>query len=606
VSARYRPGPAYFAATADLRANPGQWEVFESEGNCAVLAGPGSGKTKCLTVKIARMLAEDVAPPREVACVTYSTECVRELRRRLDGLGVRSRDLFVGTVHGFCFHHIVRPFAQLAGVRLGDPIRVATETEQETHFAHVAQRLRGGGAAQQFRLPVQRYRRTMLDRGRRAWRARDPDLAELAEAYETSLRKAGLVDFEDMVLVAQQLVREHEWVRAALAARFPVLAVDEYQDLGPALHRIVTDLADGGVVRVLAVGDPDQSIYGFTGSQPRLLEELARREDFIRVVLPFNYRAAQSLVDAAEAALGAERGYEARSRAAGMVEEHYCPEGLRDQAEQICREIIPAALARDPNRQLGDIAILYTDKNVGAVIAEAAEEAGLPYQRIDKGAPYPKTPFTRWVEACAAWCAGGWCVAEPRLSELIGEWQGFGPEGLSDVQRHTRTLQLVAFLSANTDQDRPLLNWLREFYHSCLKDGLDTGGLRAGETDALRLLAKAAMPGGALEGIPLSRFAGNRGSPDHVNLVTLFSAKGLEFDVVVIMGLDEGVFPNWNEKTPDAVAEARRRFYVAFTRAKREVHLTYSGFNENKYGRRFRNGPSQFLLEVRERLQPVG
>jgi DNA helicase-2/ATP-dependent DNA helicase PcrA len=603
VSTRFHPGPAYFAAEEELRDNPEQWQVLESDGNCAVLAGPGSGKTKCLTLKIAGLLAGEIAPPQKVACITYSTECVRELRRRLNTLGVRTRDLYVGTVHGFCFQHIVRPFAQLASVPLAYPIRVASEAEQETHFARVAQRLRGGGAAQVFGTRVQRYRRTMLDRNADAWRAQDPELAELAEAYEQSLRGEGLVDFEDMVLIAQQLVREHEWVRAALAARFPVVAVDEYQDLGPALHRIVVDLAELAAVRVIAVGDPDQSIYGFTGSEPALLEELAERNSFTSVRLRLNYRATQSLVDVSEAALGADRGYRARSKATGIVQEHYCPEGLADQARHICREIIPAALGRDSNRQLGDIAVLYTDKNVGSVMADASTDAGLSYQRIDRGAPYPKTPFTRWVEACAAWCAGGWHVAEPRLAELTREWQSFGPDWLSDAQRQRRTLELVEFLSSHTARDPLLLDWLRGFYTACLQDGLDAGGLRAGEVDALKRLAKAAMPGNPMEGILLSRFAGNRGSPDHLNLVTLFSAKGLEFDVVVIMGLDEGVFPNWNEKTPRAIAEARRKFYVAFTRAKREVHLTYSGFNENRYGRRFENGPSRFLLEVRERLQ---
>jgi DNA helicase-2/ATP-dependent DNA helicase PcrA len=590
-------------AINELQENPGQWAVFNSDGNCAVLAGPGSGKTKCLTTKIARVLAEDVSPPQSVACITYSNECVRELQRRLNALGLRNDDLYVGTVHAFCFQHVIQPFAELAGVPISYPIKVASETEQDTHFARVAKALRGGGAAQAFRLAVDRYRRTVLDRGGEVWRNYDPDLAELADAYERSLRKAGLVDFEDMVVISQQLIRDHDWVRWTLAARFPVIAVDEYQDLGPAFHRIVTDLADKGFVRVIAVGDPDQSIYRFMGSQPKLLETLADRNDFERIVLPFNYRSAQWLVQGAEAALGLSRGYEARSTDAGTLEFHKCPEGIEEQAQRICEEIIPATLGRDAKRQLGDIAVLYPDKNLGSVIAYAADEAGLPYQRIDKGAPYRKTPFTRWVERCAAWCAGGWRTSDPRLSELINDWKRFGPNGLSELQRQVRTAGLVTFLSRYTDADPLLFDWLQDFHDSCLKDGLDTSGLRVDELKAFEELLTAAKPNNPFHGMRLSRFAGNRGSPEHLNLITLFSAKGLEFDVVIIIGLDEGILPSWADKDEEEIAEARRKFYVAFTRAKREVHLTYSGFTVDRYGRRHNKGPSRFLFDLAKRLR---
>src|SRR5947209_3809409 len=95
--------PRYRIAADDFWDNPGQWQAYESKGHCVVLAGPGSGKTKTLTVKMARILAEDVRPPRGVACITYSNECARELRRRLRLLGVEERpNVFIGTVHSFC------------------------------------------------------------------------------------------------------------------------------------------------------------------------------------------------------------------------------------------------------------------------------------------------------------------------------------------------------------------------------------------------------------------------------------------------------------------------------------------------------------------------
>src|SRR5262249_38681400 len=118
--------PPYLLAAEDLRDNPGQWRVYESRGHCVVLAGPGSGKTKVITTKLARILAEDVRPPRHVACITYSNECARELRRRLKRLGVDDRSrAFIGTVHSFCLQQVLRPFAHLAGSSFPSPLTVA-------------------------------------------------------------------------------------------------------------------------------------------------------------------------------------------------------------------------------------------------------------------------------------------------------------------------------------------------------------------------------------------------------------------------------------------------------------------------------------------------
>lgn len=133
MSSTKSPDPrwGYLAAAEELRKNKEQWAAYNSKGNFIVLAGPGSGKTKVLTTKVARMLAEDVRPPRGIACITYSSECARELERRLRAIGIRSASrLFVGTVHSFCLKAIVEPFARLAGEDLTFPLRVATESER--------------------------------------------------------------------------------------------------------------------------------------------------------------------------------------------------------------------------------------------------------------------------------------------------------------------------------------------------------------------------------------------------------------------------------------------------------------------------------------------
>ena len=112
-----RPSHAYRRAVEELRENPGQWQAYSADGHCVVLAGPGSGKTKTLTVKIAKLLIETIREPRGLACMTYSTECARELVKRLDRMGVYRSDLvFIGTVHSFCLQNVVMPYAALGGM----------------------------------------------------------------------------------------------------------------------------------------------------------------------------------------------------------------------------------------------------------------------------------------------------------------------------------------------------------------------------------------------------------------------------------------------------------------------------------------------------------
>lgn len=245
----------YLKASEELRENPGQWAAYESTGHCVVLAGPGSGKTKTLTIKLARMLAEDVREPRGIACITYSNECARELKRRLQALGVEesNRRVFIGTIHSFSLKHIVTPFADVAGLGLPNPLKVATTAEQRKLFDDALTKVMGESArASMFKVPIEAYRRTHLDRNAAAWNE-EPNYAGVISEYEMRLRLSGLIDFDDMMLLGLKLIESHEWVRRAIVAKFPILAVDEYQDLGIPLHRIVMSLCFGAGARLFAV-----------------------------------------------------------------------------------------------------------------------------------------------------------------------------------------------------------------------------------------------------------------------------------------------------------------------------------------------------------------
>jgi len=591
-------------AAEGLRKNEGQWKAYESEGNCVILAGPGSGKTKTLTIKMARMLAEDVRPPRGIACITYNNQCARELRRRLADLGVEDgKRTAIGTLHSFCLQHIVLPYARLAGIAVPEPLKVAVVDERDKCWAAAVEAIKGVDEPPRnwiFRCDV--YRRTHLDRDKPEWYGDYEDVAKIIEAYENALLADGLMDFDAMVLTGLRLVEQHEWVRKALRARFPILVVDEYQDLGHALHRIVLCLCFQANVRLVAVGDPDQSIYGFTGAEPALLQDLAKRDGIEPVELQLNYRCGPTIIQASEAALGEARGFESGSDEVGTLDIHSRPQGLQDQAVFICDSIIPAVLGRREGRRLGDIAVLYRSQYDGNVISQAVEDRGWEFIRIDQGSPYPRSPVIFWLEDCAAWCAGGWKSGSPRLSELVWTWLRFNESVKSDAGRRQLQRSLVKFLYSSRVPDQPLRDWLFEFRAECLDGPLQQEPRLRDDNAAVVKLAAVCAADARLTGFTVSAFGGQGGSKTHLNLMTLHSAKGLEFDVVVMMALEEGKLPDYRSDTDAKLREDRRLFYVGLTRARHEVHLVYSGWYENRYGRRFSNGASRFVTEVRNSL----
>ncbi|MCY2950710.1 MAG: ATP-dependent helicase [Planctomycetota bacterium] len=591
-------------AAEALRNNEGQWKAYESKGNCVILAGPGSGKTKTLTIKMARMLAEDVRPPRGIACITYNNQCARELRRRLGALGVEDgRRAAIGTLHSFCLQHVVLPYARLAEMAIPDPLSVATTDERDKCWAAAVEAVLGANENPRdwmFRCDV--YRRTHLDRGKPEWRGDYEDAAKVIEAYEKALLGGGLVDFDTMVLLGLQLVEQHEWVREALRARFPVIVVDEYQDLGCALHRIVLCLCFQAKIRLVAVGDPDQSIYGFAGAEPALLRNLAKQDGIEPVQLQMNYRCGPTIIRASEVALGEPRGFESGNDEAGTLDIHHCPQGVEDQASFICDMIIPAALKRRKGRQKGDIAILYRSQYDGNEIARAVERRGWDFIRIDQGNPYPRSPVVFWLEDCAAWCAGGWQSGVPRLSELVWSWLRFNELVTDDAGRRQLQRGLVKFLYSHRTADQGLRDWLSEFQVACLDASLEREPRLRDDNEAVVKLAEICAADARLAGFTVSTFGGQGGSGTHLNLMTLHSAKGLEFDVVVMMALEEGKVPDYRSNTDAKLREDRRLFYVGLTRARHEVHLVYSGWYANAYGRRFNNGPSRFVTEVRNAI----
>jgi superfamily I DNA/RNA helicase len=591
---------SYLSAAEDLRRNDRQWAAYESRGHCVVLAGPGSGKTKVLTTKMARMLAEDVRPPHGIACITYNNQCVKELKKRLGKLGIdEGSRAFIGTVHSFCLREVLIPYAKLAGIYLPDPLKVAPLSEQRRLFGDAVNAVIGDENPQYVRTSFDEFRRTVIDRTSVAWTGNDR-YAPLVDKYEQLLVDVGKIDFDGMVLAGLSLIKAHAWVRKVLKAKYPVLVVDEYQDLGIPLHQIVTHLCFDGGMRLFAVGDPDQSIYGFTGARPALMNDLADQEDVEAVRLRLNYRCGKTIIVASTTVLAENRDFESVEDHQGVVQDYQCQQGFDEQVALAVDAIVPEALERRKGRKLGDIGILYQNQYDGGTVAQAVETAGIEYVRFDQGNPYQRTPVIFWLEDCASWCAGGWRLGEPKLSALLLGWKRFNLSLTKESETMACRRDLVKFLFANRTPEMFLFNWLDVFSKQGLYARIKNDPTMADEAEALKSLYEASKAGKPLAEYTVANFGGQRGSPDRLNLTTIHSAKGLEYDVVIMMGLEQGRLPFYNVSAHQE-KEARRLFYVAMTRARHEVHLLWSGWYTFR-GNRYSNGRSKFVDEVMNQI----
>jgi ATP-dependent DNA helicase Rep len=574
---------SYVAAAEELHANGEQWKVYESEGNCVVQAGPGGGKTKTITIKIARLLGETVRRPRRLACITYSNACVGELRRRLKTLGVADDErLLLSTVHSFCLTELVLPYARLAGIAVPDPLVVASPYQSRDLFRQAYIQTLGGVPPNWFRLECDKLRRSILDRKSAEWKNWEKRETAVVEAYEGLLLKNGLIDFDGLVLVGLELVENHEWVRRSIKSKYPVIVIDEYQDLGLPLHRMVTALMTKAGVRIIAVGDPDQSIYGFTGAKPSLLRTLEKFPRVEAIRLKLNYRCADRIIKASKTLLTDPGDFESHDGHQGEIKIYEVERGVRGQADYALGTIVPALLKANPTWKLGDIALLYRSLNEGQAIAEAADAASMRYFRLDNGSPIKRSRLTEWLTDAAKWCSGGWESGTVSLADLLRSWRLMRRSLTREADALEARARLIASLFAHRDGSIPLRKWLVALRDAAFAVAFDQEPGLADEKDNFEDLLKAADKGGALESYTIKIFGNQGKSPDQINLMTLHSLKGLEFEAVIMVGLEAGAFPSVYDRTQEQIDEAARLFYVGVTRAKNTVHLVYES-NESPF-----------------------
>lgn len=581
----------YRAAAEDLKGNPGQWAAYQSTGHCVVIAGPGSGKTKTLTVKMAQLITEEIPDPRGIACITYNAECARELKTRLSQLGIDPGPrVFIGTVHAFSLTQIVLPYARPAGLDLPRDFKVATRTEWTSALGRASTKLFGHtNNLSDLHSEMGVHRRSILDRTSSEWREKNSRLSRLVETYEANLRAQGLIDFDDMPLLAVRAIKQHDWIRKSVEAKFPILCVDEYQDLGHALHSMVTNLCFESGIRLFAVGDKDQSIYGFTGANPEHLDQLTKQPDVQMVPLRLNYRCGSRIVKASGYALGESRDYEVPVDAhEGLVVLHPRPTSQQEQARFVFSELLPQIQERYPGIQYRDIAILYPAAFIGDALISAANTISIPTIRTDTKSAYPRhSRIMHWLELCAQWCCMGWETSTPKFSQLSSDARQLFDEYLltpASIRLFEKTL--LQFLWDRRNVDSPINQWLVDLSTQILVPIFDACRTIQDEAAIFNDFLETTNQGSANNKMTLFQFAGQGDGSNSINLSTLHSAKGKEFSVVILFGMDGNRLPR-RGATPTEVLESRRAFYVGFTRAKHEIHLIYSSDN-----------PSPFVDEV--------
>ena len=569
-----------------------QFAAYKAVNNTVVIAGPGSGKTTVLTLKVMQLLAEMIYPPRGLACLTYSTEAVREFKSRLVKLGLEKRkNVFLGTVHSFCLSEIITPFAALyPQYKIPLPIRIISEAEKNRLFN--SQNYEGTPKL----IDVDKERtRNIKGISRVAIESYDIAL-KAAISFEELLIQNGYLDFISMVKKSVELIKNESYVRKALEAKYPWIIVDEYQDLGKPLHELILTLLNLTRIKVFAVGDADQSIYDFQGAAPDYLIELSQRQDVSCIHLKNNYRSSQTIVDASEYVLKSSRGY----IASGKLRDYHaklefieCSKGMDEQYERVIEQISRFHTEGIPYHE---IAVLVGNNKQVAELAQECSRQNIPAYIARQS--FRLTDLIIWIQNCAKWVSDKCSVS---FDEICSTWKSFISQKriISEDDYFLLKRTIFQTLTASKVCTDNLSEWL------CYLDK-EVGIVSAftaserypDEIDNFNKLLETARSHDTQLTI---KFLTRLGIPENqVVLTTRHSSKGLEFDVVILPGMEKDSFPSYYDNTPRKLAEARRLCFVSVSRARKACILIRSKNLQNQYGRWFSKEPSPFWVALQE------
>lgn len=591
----------YLEKLSRLEKDEYQKAAFESLNNTVVLAGPGSGKTTVLTLKAIHLLNGIVPEPRGLACLTYSREAAREFTERLKELGLVGRNnIFLGTVHSFCLSEILGKFSDVYSLSIPTPIKIISAKEKAKLFAEAKHNAQCNSYLKIERMDCARM--LSIAGVSNITTDVDGDAELVADEYEKLLFRAGYIDYETIIIESTKLLQEKPYVRECISAKYPWFLIDEYQDLGRPLHEMVLSLIDHTNIKFFAVGDPDQSIYSFQGAQPDYLRELAERPDVTKIVLRNNYRSNQDIIDGSELVLDQQRGYIAKTREGENAVYKFIEvnEGLDDQIQYFVKTIVPRLV--DAQIPYEEIAVLVGNNTECNSIALKCQKENIPYYIVKH--QFNRSDFVKWVENCASWIEGN---ADILFNELGDFWISLISDNGSQYFTGDESLiireHLHNVLKQSKTYEKSLTQWFAFLREELRFDYyLDHNTFFQDERDNIDNLVKE-MSGAEYSDYGIDKFC-KIGKPENqIVISTRHSSKGLEFEAVIMMGMEEDRFPNYNAKNDARMLEETNRLcFVCVSRAKRICILMRSNYynitkkNGELWKKRF--NPSRYWTQL--------
>ena len=648
--------------------NPEQQNaVLQTEGAILILAGAGSGKTRVIAHRIAHLISTDICPPDRVLAVTFTNKAAEEMRTRVEVLlGVDCQRMWISTFHALCARLLRREGPH---VGLSRDFVIYDSTDQLTLIKRAMRQLGLDDAAVQPRVALSRisHAKNRMEGPEvliaNAWTPRDEQIGTLYVMYLKALADANAMDFDDLLLKTVGLLEKSEHVRDKYSGKFRFLMVDEYQDTNRPQYLLIQHLASQHR-NVCVVGDPDQSIYKWRGADLRNILDFEHDFPEARIVrLERNYRSTQVILDAASAVISQNRNRKEKrlytDREGGARVLYYRAGDDLDEAEFIAR------VSRDALRDDVDntVAILYRTNAQSRTLEDALRRSGTDYKIIGgvrfyerkevKDAlaylrlvlnPHDSVSLRRVVNVPARGIGKG-VIESLDAIELDGE--AASPSLLAGLQPVVSSNSLWARLlyavehrqlapraSASLVAFRHLLSGLaamaaEDTVSVALGKVIDRSGylqdLREERTEEaesrvenLMELVSAAREyetrnpepslAGFVDQLSLLSDADEEAGARHarVLMMTMHSAKGLEFPVVIMAGLEEGLFPHSRSSDDEGELEEERRLcYVGITRAQQRLVLT-SAARRRVFGDYQSNDPSRFIDEIpRELMEEV-
>lgn len=625
--------------------NPAQRTAVETtDGPLLVLAGAGSGKTRVLTYRIAHIVADLGTSPHEVLAITFTNKAAAEMRERLGALiGYVGRSMWVMTFHAMCVR-VLRADAELLGYSRNFTIYDDDDSKRMIKLVMAELEI------DEKRYPVNAVRgristakNELVDAEEfavKAFTPLDKAAGRIFARYQARMREANAMDFDDLLVEAHRLLAEHEDVRRAYAERFRYISVDEYQDTNHAQYEI-THLLASVHGNLMVVGDDDQSIYSWRGADIRNILEFERDWPSATVVkLEQNYRSTARILMAANAVVANNPNRKPKTlyteNAEGEKIASYLASDERDEARFIAAEI--ESLQRKEERAYTDFAVFYRTNAQSRVLEDSLLRAGVPYRIVggtrffDRAEIRDVTAYLKAVVNPADEISIKRIINTPRRGigdttvdriELAARqrrvtFETALREAVEDPEHQARARGALMVFAELLDELRSMQGDLRDLVEMVVERAGLISALEAERTDEAD---------GRIENIReffgvVSEFAEAHDEPDlpafmewlalrtdldslaeaeeSVTLMTVHTAKGLEYPVVFVAGLEESIFPHQNSMfDPAGLEEERRLAYVAITRARERLYLTHA-HARSIFGSTQHNPPSRFIAEIPE------